>query len=75
MVKLNNFGMNPRATAIGHNEAVEAEHHAGTAFDLSGHIDLRDVPVHTCIPVFAAVNDSCTERIADPGINTSQRVV
>ncbi len=75
MVKLDNFGVNPRASAVGHYQAVEAKHHAGAAFDLAGHVDLRDVSVHTCIPVFARVNNRCAERIADLGINARQRVV
>src|SRR5271166_879339 len=53
MVKLNNLGVNPRALTVGHYQAVEPKHHAGAAFDLAGHINLRDVSVHTCIPVFA----------------------
>jgi hypothetical protein len=75
MVKLKNFGMDRSTPPIRHDQAVEAKHHTGMAFDLAGRINLRDVPVHSCIPVFPRINDSCTEGIADFGISASQRVV
>jgi uncharacterized membrane protein len=75
VVEFNNFGMNWSAAAIGHNQAVEAKHHACTTFDMSGYVDLRDVPIHTGIPVFARFNDGRTEWVADLGISGRQRVV
>jgi len=66
MVQLNNFGMNRSATAIGHDQAIEAKRHGGAALDLAGHINLRDVAIHPRVPVLARVNHGCTERIAPP---------
>jgi hypothetical protein len=75
MVKLNDFRMNRSATPVWHNQAAEAEHHAGTALTLPDISNPGDVTVHSCIPVFPRVNDSRTERIAHFRINAGQRVV
>jgi hypothetical protein len=75
MIKLNYFGMNRSATAIGHYEPVKAKHHSGMAFDLAGHVNLRDVTVDSCVLVFPLVNDGCAERITHVRIDTGQCVV
>jgi hypothetical protein len=75
MVKLNDFGANRRAAAIGHNQAVKAQRHTGATLDPAGRFNAGKVAVHPRIPEFPLVNDGCTERIADLGINAGQRVI
>jgi hypothetical protein len=45
VVKLNKFGLNRRSTPVLHNQAVEAKHHAGMAFNLAGLVNVGDMSV------------------------------
>src|SRR5260221_5100578 len=65
MIKLHNFGVNSRATPVGHNQPVEPQHHAGMALNSSGHVNFGDVTVHSGVSVLALFNHSRTEGITD----------
>ena len=49
MVKLDDLGADWRSAAVWHHQSVEFQYHRCMAFDLPGHIDLREVAVNSGI--------------------------
>src|SRR5215470_14578030 len=75
VIQFHNLGVNRGPPPIWHNQAVEAQHHSRPTLDSAGHIDLRDMPIDSRVPVFTIVHDRCAEGIADLRVGTGQSVV
>jgi len=72
VIEFNNFGVNRSTPAVGHNQTVESQHHAGVTFYLAGHVDLCDVPLHPSILVIALINNRRDEGIAYSRIHAGE---
>src|ERR1700685_2740987 len=67
---LHNFGVNRRPTPVWHHQPAEPEHHASTALDFAGYVNLRNVSVHSGVLIVALVN-----TVALNGSPTSESVL
>lgn len=75
MMEFYDFGMNRRAAAVGHHQAVELQDHAGVTVNSARHVNVSDMAVNSRTLIVALVDDGGTEGVADFGVDAGQRVV